>query len=236
MDKKVRILFTGDSITDVYRTDLVRGFEDLFQQGVFPAEQRDAFLDGMLGTGYPLLAASQLTCQQPGRYAVLNRGISGHRVVDLDARVKKDCINLEPDVLSIMIGINDVWHELGGKNGVDAAKFRRVYDAMLDEIKTALPDVRLILLEPYVLQGPATQASWEYFRRETDLRREAVRGLAKKYGAARIDTQQLFDAAAARSCAADWTADGVHPTPAGHWMLAQSWMEVFQLEIEPGLR
>lgn len=236
MYKKVRILFTGDSITDVYRTDLVRGVEDLFRQEIFPAAQHDAFINGMLGTGYPLLAASQLTCQHPGRYEVLNRGISGHRIVDLDARVKKDCINLAPDVLSIMIGINDVWHEVGEKNGVDAAKFRRVYDGMLEEIRTALPNIKLILLEPYVLNGPATQENWEYFRAETDLRREAVRELAKKYSAARIDTQELFDAAAARSCAADWTADGVHPTPAGHWMLAQSWMAVFHSEIEPELK
>lgn len=224
------ILFTGDSITDAARTVLCQDMENMLRGDPnFTPEKRDDLLNGALGTGYPLLVASQLYAESPGRYRVLNRGISGNRVVDLDARVKCDCINLAPDVVSIMIGINDVWHEFGGRNGVDAPKFRRVYDSMLTEISAALPGVRLILLEPYVLKGPATQENWEYFRAETDLRREAVKSLSQKHRAVCIDTQALFDEAEASSCAADWTADGVHPTPAGHWLLAQAWLKAFRL-------
>lgn len=231
--KKTRILFTGDSITDVYRTDVVRAMEGWLDPAL-TAQERQASTNSVLGMGYPLLAAAQLSAEEPGRYEFLNRGISGNRVVDLDARIKADCINLRPDVISIMIGVNDVWHELGDHNGVDAPKFRRVYQGMLQEITQALPGVKLILLEPYVLQGPATQEHWDTFRREVDLRREIIRELAKDYWEKEdlyipcIDTQKLFDQAAARSCPGDWTADGVHPTPAGHWLLAQEWVRCFK--------
>ena len=153
--EKLRILFTGDSITDVNRTDMVRMTEEWMSRDPNATpQQREEAVDRALGCGYPLLVASQLGAQEPGRYEFLNRGISGNRVVDLDARIKRDCINLRPDVISILIGVNDVWHELGEHNGVDAPKFRRVYEGMLQEITHALPGVKLILLEPYVLQGP----------------------------------------------------------------------------------
>ena len=137
--KKTRILFTGDSITDVYRTDVARAMEGWLDPAL-TAQERQASTNSVLGMGYPLLAAAQLSVEEPGRYEFLNRGISGNRVVDLDARIKVDCINLRPDVISIMIGVNDVWHELGDHNGVDAPKFRRVYQGMLQEITQALPD------------------------------------------------------------------------------------------------
>ena len=72
-----------------------------------------------------------------------------------------------------------MWHELGDHNGVDAPKFRRVYQGMLQEITQALPGVKLILLEPYVLQGPATQEHWDTFRREVGPAPEITRELAK---------------------------------------------------------
>lgn len=230
---RTKILFTGDSITDAARTVLCQDLEKMLESDPnFTPEKRDEMLNGALGTGYPLLVASQLYAEAPGQYEVLNRGISGNRVVDLDVRIKCDCINLEPNVLSIMIGINDVWHEANWRNGVDAQKFERVYGEMLKEITAALPAVKLILLEPYVLKGPATQEKWDYFRAETDLRRHTVKSLARRHQAACIDTQELFDRAAARSCETDWSADGVHPTPAGHWLLAQAWLEEFKkLEI-----
>ena len=233
--EKLRILFTGDSITDVNRTDMVRMTEEWMSRDPNATpQQREEAVNRALGCGYPLLVASQLGAQEPGRYEFLNRGISGNRVVDLDARIKRDCINLRPDVISILIGVNDVWHELGEHNGVDAPKFRRVYEGMLQEITHALPGVKLILLEPYVLQGPATLENWDTFRQEVDLRREVVRDLAKSYWEKQdlyipcIDTQKLFDEAAARSCPGVWSADGVHPTPAGHWLLAQEWLRCFK--------
>ncbi len=225
-----RILFTGDSITDVRRTGQVRAMSEMLEKmgkHLMPHEVAEQ-TNSALGCGYPLLVASQLGCEQPGTYEILNRGISGHRVVDLDARVKADCINLKPDVLSILIGINDVWHEASMKNGVDAEKFERVYNYMLAEIIAALGDLKLILIEPFVLKGSATEEQWDFFSRETELRRQVVTKLAAKYGAALLPAQKLFSEAEARSCSSDWLADGVHPTPGGHWMLAQAWLELFR--------
>lgn len=234
MKKRTRILFTGDSITDADRTVLVHGLEEFLAKSVDVApQQKEEAINRVLGTGYPLLIASQLSREEPGRFEFLNRGVSGNRIVDLDARVKKDCINLRPDVVSIMIGINDVWHEIMEQNGVDASKFRRVYEGMLQEITQALPGVKLMLLEPYVLRGPATMEHWDTFRKETDKRREIVRELAKSYWEKSdlyipcIDTQKLFDEAADGGDAQYWSADGVHPTPAGQWLLAQEWLTCF---------
>jgi lysophospholipase L1-like esterase len=230
MEKATKILFTGDSITDAMRTELVRGMGEIMAKmgTAVPPHQLADRTNNILGTGYPALIAAQLGFEHPGRYTVLNRGISGHRIVDLDARVKADCINLEPDFLSILIGINDVWHELMFNNGVAAAKFERVYDAMLAEVLQSLPGLKLILIEPFVLRGSATEEKWEQFRTETELRRAATERLARKYGAALLPAAQLFDDAATKTSAADWCADGVHPTAAGHWLLAQAWLKLFR--------
>lgn len=230
MEKATKILFTGDSITDAMRTELVRGMGEMMAKmgTAVPPHLLADRTNHILGTGYPMLVASQLGFEHPGRYTVLNRGISGHRIVDLDARIKVDCINLEPDVLSILIGINDVWHELMFNNGVGAAKFERVYDTMLEETLKALPKLKLILIEPFVLRGSATEEKWEQFQLETELRRTATQRLAAKYGAALLPAGSLFDEAAARTAAGDWCADGVHPTAAGNWLLAQAWLKLFR--------
>ena len=99
----MKILFQGDSITDAGRS-------------------RDN--DQYIGTGYPLLVKSELGYKFPGKYEFINRGISGNRIVDLYARIKADIINIKPDVMSILIGVNDVWHEFGvNPNGVSSEKF-----------------------------------------------------------------------------------------------------------------
>lgn len=197
-----KILFQGDSITDCGRGN-------------------------GLGLGYPNLVASALGCDFPGEYEFINRGISGNRVVDLLARWKADCINLEPDFISIMIGVNDVWHELGGKNGVPADRYEVVYDMLLGDIKAALPDTKILLLTPYVTAGTATDDNIDYFRTEVAKRREVVFKLADKYDLPVIDLWEKFDKCCETSDASLWTVDGVHPTPAGHEMIKRAWIEEF---------
>ena len=111
-----RILFQGDSITDA---------------------GRDRNNDINPGTGYPAFVKGRLGVDYPGVYDVINRAVSGDRVVDVYARIKRDIINLKPDVLSILIGINDVWHEIGGHNGVDADKYFMVYDLLAQGRRTS---------------------------------------------------------------------------------------------------
>ena len=206
------ILFQGDSITDA---------------------QRNRETDNYPGNGYPTLVKGRLGFDKPGRYAFINRGISGNRIVDLYARIKIDLINLKPDVLSILIGVNDVWHEVSRENGVSAAKFEMVYDLLLTEVQEALPNVKLLVLEPFVLLGSATENTeekpvrWEYFRDETPLRAAAAKRVAEKHGAVFVPLQERFDEACKLAPPDYWLHDGVHPTSMGHELIARAWMEGF---------
>lgn len=205
-DRKI-VLFQGDSITDALR---IREDEE------------------NLGMGYPAFTAGELGVAYPGRFLVYNRGISGNRVVDIYARIKKDIINLRPDYLSLLIGINDVWHEIGEQNGVDAEKYGRIYQMLVEEVMEALPEVKIMILEPFVLKASATEGEWDTFRTETAKRAEQARLVAERNGLLFIPLQERFDAAARTAPADFWLRDGVHPTPAGHAMIKDAWMEAFR--------
>ena len=165
----------------------------------------------------------------PGKYSFLNRGVGGDRVVDLYARWKRDCLNWKPDILSILVGINDVWHEVSRSNGVETEKFEFVYDALLKETTRELPEVKLIILEPFVLPGAATQEHWDYFAVEVPKRAAVAKRVAQKYGAVFVQTQALFDQVYEEAAGAEtWLVDGVHPTAAGHALLAREWLKAFE--------
>ena len=193
------ILFQGDSITDAGRS-------------------RDN--DNDRGTGYPTLVSAELGLKYPGEYNFINKGISGNRIVDLYSRIKCDFINLKPDYLTILIGINDVWHEIGNRNGVDNDKFFRVYCNLIEEIRAMLPDIEIFILEPFVLKASATEKSWRVFRKETLMRAESAKAVAEKFGLTFIPLQEKFDEAEKKACASYWLGDGVHPTAAGHELIA----------------
>ena len=132
------ILFQGDSITDCGRSRTSR-----FSRG----------------DGYATMVTGALSAQEPYKYTCYNRGISGNRVIDLYARIREDMINLKPDYISILVGVNDVWHERAYKNGVDAEKFEMVYNLMLEELKRDLPNVKIMILEPFLLKGSYTEGN-----------------------------------------------------------------------------
>lgn len=208
------ILFQGDSVTDAGRNrEMEFGY----------------------GTGYPLITAASLGRKYPGEYKFYNRGISGNRVVDLLARWKVDCLNLKPDYISILIGVNDVWHDLGcveEPNGVDAKKYEKVYDMLLEETLEKLPGVKIMIMEPYVLHGPATDDRWDEFYTEVRLRSEAARRLAEKYGLPFLPLQSILDEAVKTAPDLYWSADGVHPTAAGHKIISDAWIEMFEKEFK----
>ena len=177
-----RILFQGDSITDVGRN------------------RENPSASNAMGCGYPLLIKARLGYDRPGAYECLNLGISGNRVVDIYARVQRDIINLRPDYLSLLIGVNDVWHGLSDNpNGVSAPKFERVYDWLLTELHEALPEMKFIILEPFVLPGTATLSDdqrpdrWETFSREVPLRAQAARRVAEKHGCVFVPLQEKLN-------------------------------------------
>jgi len=204
----MNIVFQGDSITDVGRNT---------ERGSLTS----------IGQGYALMVTGELGLRCPGKYNFVNRGISGNRIVDVYARIKADCWNLEPDVLSILIGINDVWHELGGKNGVEAGRFERVYRMLVEDTMERFPNIRILLLEPFVLKASATEANWDYFLSETRLRAEAVKRIADDAGQIFVPLQASFDAACELAEPAYWAGDGVHPTSAGHRLIAREWLAAF---------
>ena len=206
----MKILFLGDSITDVGRNT-----------------NNGSLIS--IGQGYPLLVDACLSVKYPGEYTFENLGISGNRIVDVYARIKADCWNRKPDLVSILIGVNDVWHEFGGHNGVEADRFYNVYRMLVTDTKRALPESRkMILMEPFVLKASATEGAWEAFRSETEKRAEAVRRIAGETGQIFLPLQATFDEAAQKMPASYWLGDGVHPTPAGHGLIADAWVKCFE--------
>jgi lysophospholipase L1-like esterase len=150
----------------------------------------------------------------------------------VNSRVKAHCWNLEPDVLSILIGVNDVWHEFGGgRNGVDIKRFEKVYRMLLEDTKETFSNVKIILMEPFVLEGRATQAQWELFLQVKEYAK-VVEKLAKEYDAIYIPLQERFDKVAEKYGAEAYLSDGVHPAIAGVQLIADEWVKVFKKEID----
>ena len=203
------ILFQGDSITDCSR-------------------------GSGLGTGYPLLTTAHLGFENPGEYAFYNRGISGNRIVDVYARIKADIINLKPDYMSILIGVNDVWHEFDGKNGVDAEKYEKIYRMLIEEVTEALPSIKIMILEPFCLRAAATENTeeepdkWNIFSSEVRKRAAKAKSIAERYSLTFIPLQELFDEAAKKAENTYWLVDGVHPTAKGHELIKREWLKAFE--------
>ena len=204
-----KVVFQGDSITDVGRC--LTDFE------------------WILGGGYPTMVSAELGFEFPNEYDFINRGIAGNRVVDLYARIKKDIINLEPDILSILIGANDVWHEFyESPNGVDAETYYKVYCMLIEDIKKANPDIQILILEPFVLKGSNTEANWEEFSAEIYKRAEKAKLIAEKYNLKFVPLQEKFTEAEKISPAERWLVDGVHPTARGHELIKREWIKAFK--------
>ena len=205
------VLFQGDSITDCGRD----------RQAAEPNLAR------ALATGYPLLVAAQHLSQHPDAgLRFFNRGVSGNTVPDLDARWQADALDLKPDVLSILIGVNDIWHKLNGTYHGTVEQYETQYDALLARTRRALPDVRLVVLEPFVLRTGAVTDAWFP---EFDQRRAVAARVASRAGATFIPLHELFQRLSAQSPPAYWAVDGVHPTVAGHGVIAQQWLQKIAL-------
>ena len=204
----MKILFQGDSITDAYRS-----WQD----------------DWNLGIGYPQLVSAALGYEFPQKFEFKNRGISGNRIVDLYARIKNDIIFHKPDVMSILIGVNDVWHEFGDvPNGVSADKFYTVYSMLIKEIKEALPDIKIMILEPFCLKASATEARWDEFYAEVKLRAEVAKKIADENGLCFVPLQEGFEKLSDKAPATYWLGDGVHPSAMGHEYIKNQWIKAFK--------
>lgn len=195
------VLFQGDSVTDC-------GWD-----------RQD---DGNLGTGYPNMCASFFAALHPEKnIKFINRAISGNRVRDLQGRWKADCIDIKPDLVSILIGINDCWRRYDSNDPTSAEKFEEGYRDILTQIKEKL-NADIILFEPFVLPYPEDRKSW---RVDLDPKVHVVRELAREFGCLYIPLDGIFAQASALKAPAFWAADGVHPTQAGHALIANAWLK-----------
>ncbi len=201
------VLFQGDSITDAGR-----GRGD----------------DSNLGSGYANMVAAWFSAMHPERNVrFINRGISGNRVKDLEARWKEDCLDLQPTWLSIMIGINDVWRRYDSGDPTSAEEFEASYRRILTRVKEDTCDPRLIILEPFVLPTPPDRITW---REDLDPKIQIARTMAREFGAIYVPLDGIFAAASVHREPAFWAGDGVHPTPSGHALIAQKWLEAVNSE------
>lgn len=206
----MKILFLGDSITDMSRN------------------RETEFFYNSYGFAYPLFIEGELATKYPKQFEILNKGISGNRVVDLYSRIKIDCWNHKPDVVSIFIGVNDVWHGLfeGIGNGVDIERFEKVYRMLIDDTKKALPCAKFILVAPFFLEGGATNERMDEFVNIYKYA-DVVRKIANDYGFPIVDLQEKFTSLAKNNGASHYLYDGVHPTIAASKIIADEWLEVF---------
>jgi lysophospholipase L1-like esterase len=201
------VLFQGDSITDAGRK---KGGEPV------PNDQP------AMGSGYAWLAAADLLVDNPDwGLKIFNRGISGNKVYQLAERWDADCLDLKPNVLSILIGVNDIWHTLNGNYNGTLEKYKTDYHALLERTRKALPKVKLVICEPFVLRCGAVNDKWFP---EFDHYRAAAKHVTDAFRATFVPFQAMFDEAVKYAPPAHWAADGVHPTSAGAALMAHTWL------------
>ena len=203
-----RLLFQGDSITDMN----------------WGRNQKDR--NHYLGHSYVFLLASRLGVEMPhANLEFLNRGVSGNKVSDLRKRWHKDAMEMNPDWLSILVGVNDV--SQGRGQPIDLKKWEGDYRHILNESRKINPDLNIVLMDPFVLRmtrlSPDDQ--WKYWRGEIDKLGQIVSRMAKDFDAVHIETQKIFDQAARYTSPQHWIWDGVHPLPQGHELIARNWLQ-----------
>jgi lysophospholipase L1-like esterase len=206
-----RILFQGDSITDGGR------------------QRTGGDLNHIMGQDYAYIVAARVGAQLPERHLLfLNRGISGNRITDLSRRWQTDTLDLKPDILSILVGVNDGTSVVDRRPSPDSvAEYAAIYDSLIARTLAALPHVRLVLCEPFALPGGGrTKDRWPERQLDLQERCKAVETLAVKYHVPVVNFQKVFDEACTRAPASYWIWDGIHPTYAGHQLMADEWLRV----------
>ena len=203
-----RLLFQGDSITDMK----------------WGRNQKDR--NHYLGHSYVFLLASRLGVDMAdANLEFFNRGGSGNKVSDLRKRWQKDAIEMNPDWLTVLIGVNDV--SQGRGQPVDLKKWEQDYRHILNQSRRANPKLNIILLDPFVLRMTRLNSDnqWKYWRREIDKLCKIVVRIAKDFNAIHVETQKIFDQAASQVSPGNWIWDGVHPLPQGHELIARNWLQ-----------
>lgn len=199
----MKILFQGDSITDAGRSR-----EDCHD----------------LGGGYPKYAAENIRGRFPDMdLEFINLGVSGNRTWDLLDRWQADCIDVQPDVVSILIGINDTWRAFDSNLPTTAAEYEANYRRLLEDVKQHTK-AKILMLEPFLLHNAPDKDGW---REDLNAKIMAARRLAREYADAFVPLDGLFAAASVREAPSYWAADGVHPTEAGARLIGEYYAGAF---------
>ena len=194
------VLFQGDSITDAGRN------------------KNDS---SSMGTGYANMAAAMFSASHPfRRLQFVNKGISGHKVTDLEARWDADCIKLRPKLMSILVGINDAY------KGMDISVYEKSYRNIVGRIRKEL-DCEVILIEPFLL---AVGDNYMEIRGRLWQEIEVVRSLAREFACSLIAMDGMFADVSTMQEPTYWSSDGVHLTDAGNALVAKSWLQAVGAE------
>jgi lysophospholipase L1-like esterase len=208
LKKNSVVLFQGDSITDAGRThghNVCNNFEQL-------------------GTGYTLFTAAQLLHIHADKHIkIYNRGVSGNKVFQLRDRWEVDAIALQPDVLSILVGVNDFWHTLSHNYKGTPQIYENDLRDLLQYTKEKLPNTQLVLGEPFAIKGGAAIDEHNWFP-NFDTYRTTLKKLAYEFNATFVPYQDAFDQATKIAPPRYWSNDGVHPDLPGRQLMAQVWI------------
>ena len=207
----MKILFFGDSITDARRV-------------------RESDFNDKFGSGYVMQIAGELFLENPVEYEILNRGIGGERIVDLYARIKKDVWNEKPDVLTILEGINDISHEVWEQNGVETERWARIYKTLLEETLERLPNVKIIIGEPFVFPGEISNKDFPEYEKIRE-RSQILKKLVKEMQLHYLPLQKILDEKAEQFGVETITKDGLHPTVYAAKVIAKEWLKLFHSKI-----
>lgn len=203
----MKILFQGDSITDAGR-------------------DRSDYHN--LGEGYPFYAAQYIKEDNPETdFEFINLGISGNQTIDLVNRLQSDFIDIQPDIVSILIGINDTWHRAFFRKWLSNKVFEENYRKILTEIKEKT-NAKIIMLEPFLLHAPDK----EYFRVDLNPKIDIIRKLAKEFADFYIPLDGLFASASIGVDSLHWSEDGVHPNANGSEFIGDVYANAINVLID----
>ncbi len=211
IQKNSVILFQGDSITDGGRSREALKANDAWG----------------FGTGYANYAATKLLGENPEKnIQIYNRGVSGHKVFELANRWQEDCIDLKPDVLSVLIGVNDYWHTMTHDYKGTIETYLTDFNALLEQTKKSFPNISLIIGEPFFVKGgTAIQESWHD---KLTPYRVAAKAVADQHEAIFIPYQEIFNDALKIAPVSYWAADGVHPSMSGSYLMGEAWLKALK--------
>ena len=212
----MKILFFGDSITDSNRH---RGSVDAGR-----VQEEYSILPRSYGSGFVFLTATQLFWEKPNYYQILNRGISGDRLPQLYARIQLDVWNEKPDVLSILVGYNDMARPTNC-NFTDVARWGRLYRMMIRETQERCENIKIIICEPFALRKTrANDGILEYA--------VEAKKIAEEFGLPFVELQEKMDKATDVYGVEPCCHDGTHPNLVGSKIISDAWLEVFKAQVE----